>query len=307
MARRPPGVRTSARWLAGVAVAVVAVAAIVLAVLALQHVASRPAATEPDPIPSFTFGSPATPDPTPTPSATPAPVVGPSYPRAEERFLSVGSGGMWRGVAGECGVTDPLIERSTDGGQSWTDVTPLYRGIGQLLSLDAFAGTEAEALARMGDECETEALRTFTQGRFWEPYPEVLAASRYLDPGNPAVLVTPQGPIETPCADPRSVRAAGPVVALVCEGTAYSVGADRAWVPLAPPGATALAIAGDVLIVAAQEEGCEGLAITRLTGPGFADAAAVGCAPVDAAAPVGLAASGDDVLVWSADTVLRVP
>src|SRR3546814_11031113 len=89
---------------------------------------------------------------------------------------------MWRGIAGECGAAAPLIERSGDGGQSWEDVTPGYRGIGQVISLDSFAGTEAETVARMGAGCETQALRTFTQGEFWEPYPEVLAASRYADP-----------------------------------------------------------------------------------------------------------------------------
>ncbi|TXK16048.1 hypothetical protein [Microbacterium wangchenii] len=306
MARRPPGVRTSARWLAGVAVAVVAVAAIVLAVMALQHVASRPAATDPEPVPSFTFGSPATPEPTPAPSATPAPVPGPTYPPAEERFLSVGSGGMWRGVAGECGVIAPLIQRSTDGGQTWTDVTPLYRGIGQLISLDAFAGTEAEALARMGDECETEALRTFTQGRFWEPYPEVLAASRYLDPGDPTVLVTPQGPVETPCTDPRSVRASGATVALVCDDTAHVLGTDAQWTPLPTPDAAAVAISADAILVAARAGGCEGLAVTRFSGAGFADAAAVGCASVDPAAAVALATSGDTTFVWSGASLTRL-
>ncbi|QEW02159.1 hypothetical protein [Microbacterium lushaniae] len=307
MARRPPGVRTSARWLAGVAVAVAAVAAIVLAVMALQHGTSRPAATDPDPVPSFTFGPPATPAATPTPTTPTAPVAVTSYPRSDERFLSVGSGGMWRGVAGECGVTAPLIERSTDGGQTWTDVTPLYRGIGQLVSLDAFAGTEAEAIARMGDACETEALRTFTQGRFWEPYPEVLAASRYPDPAAPASLLTPQGPVETPCADPRSARASGATVALVCEGTAFVLGSDGQWAPLPATDAAAVAISADAVLVATREDGCEGLQITRLSGDVFADATSLGCAPVDPAAPVALASSGDATLVWSGDSLTRLP
>ena len=307
MARRPPGVRTSTRWLAGVAVAVVAVAAIVLAVMALQHGTSRPAATEPEPVPSFTFGSPATPTATPTPSTPPPPAPVASYPRSDERFLSVDSGGMWRGIAGECGVTAPLIERSTDGGQTWTDVTPLYRGMGQLISLDAFAGTEAEALARMGDACETEALRTFTQGRFWEPYPEVLAASRYLDPGAPTSLLTPQGPVATPCADPRSARASGATVALVCEGTAFTLGSDGQWSPLPATDAAAVAIAADAVLVATREDGCEGLQITRLSGAAFTDAAPLGCAALDPAAPLALAASGDAALVWSGDSLTRLP
>lgn len=307
MARRPPGVSTSARWLAGVLVAALAIGTIVLAVIAVDRVRSAPSTAEPGPAPSFSFGGAAT--PTPEPSATPTPPASGvlAYPRAQERFLSVGSGGMWRGIAGECGGAAPLIERSADGGRSWEDVTPGYRGIAQVVSLDAFAGTEAEAVARMGAGCETQALRTFTQGEFWEPYPEVLAASRYADPAAPSSVVTPQGAVPAPCADPRSVRAAGPTVALVCEATGYVLGGDRQWVPLPTADAVAVAIGGDALVVAARAPGCEGLEISRLTGDGFAQATPLGCAAVDSAAPVAVAAAGDGALVWSGDALIRLP
>lgn len=307
MARRPPGVSTSARWLAGVLVAALAVTTIVLAVIAIDRVRSTAPVADPAPSPSFSFGGAAT--PTPEPEATPTPPASGvlAYPRAQERFLSVGSGGMWRGVAGECGGAAPLIERSGDGGQSWEDVTPGYRGIGQVISLDAFAGTEAETVSRMGVGCETQALRTFTQGEFWEPYPEVLAASRYADPAAPSSVITPQGAVDAPCAEPRSVRAAGSTLALVCEATGYVLGADRQWVPLPTLDAVALAIGGDRLVVAARAAGCEGLEISSLSGDGFAQSAPLGCAAVDPAAPVAVAASGDGALVWSGDALLRLP
>ncbi|MGP3535779.1 hypothetical protein ACTU3I_13355 [Microbacterium sp. RD1] len=218
----------------------------------------------------------------------------------------MGPGAMWRAVAGECGSVAPLMERSTDGGQTWREVTPRYLGIGQVITLDAFAGTEAESVARMGAGCETQALRTFTQGRFWEPYPEVLAASRYLDPATPATVITPDGPLAAPCDDPRSARAAGSTLALVCAGTPFVLGGDRQWVQLPVPDAAALSIVGDRILVAARAAGCDGLAVTALSGSGFADAASLGCAPADPAAPVAVAAFDDGAVVWSGDAVTRL-
>jgi hypothetical protein len=301
MARRPPGVSTSARWLAGVLVAVLAIGAIVLSVIAIDRVRSPQASAEPAPAPTFSFGGAATTEP--TPSSTPAPVSAPTYPQAEERFLSIGSGGMWRGVAGECGAADPLIERSADGGRTWENVTPGYRGIGQVVSLDAFAGTEAETVARMGADCETQALRTFTQGEFWEPYPEVLAASRYLDPTAPNRLITPNGAIDAPCADPRSARAAGTTVALLCEGTAYALGSNGEWLPLPTPDAVAVAIAGNQLLIAARSTTCQGLEVSTLSGSGFSESAPLGCAAVDPAAPVAVASFDNGALLWSGDSI----
>lgn len=302
MARRPPGPRTSARWLGGALVAVLAVAAIVLAVIAVNRVRGPQVSAQPDPAPTFSFGAAPTSSPTPTPSSTPAP----TYPRAEERFLSVGSGGMWRGIAGECGGAPPLIERSVDGGETWEDVTPNYRGIGQVLSLDSFAGTEAEAITRVGAACETQALRTFTQGEFWEPYPEVLATSRYLDPATPSTLLAPQGSVATPCADPRSVRASGNTVALICDGTGFVLrGAE--WLSLPTPGVAAMSVSRGDALVAARSAACEGLEISVLSVDAFSEVRPLGCVAVDPAAPVAVASTGDGALVWSGDTLLRVP
>lgn len=302
MARRPPGPRTSARWLGGALVAVLAVAAIVLAVIAIDRVRPATPTTHSEPAPSFSFGA----EPSTTPTPTPTPSASASYPRAEERFLSVGSGGIWRGIAGECGSTSPLIERSVDGGQTWEDVTPTYRGIGQLLSLDSFAGTEAEAIARMGTNCETQALRTFTQGEFWEPYPEVLEAASYLDPSAPPTLVTPSGLVPAPCADPRSVRASAGTVALVCEGSAYVLDNGQ-WLALPVPNAVNVAIAGDRFLVAARSAACVGLEVSAAGGPGFSEVVPAGCAAVDPAAPAAVAPLDGGALLWSGQTAVRLP
>ena len=122
---------------------------------------------------------------------------------------TVGSGALWRGTAGACGGAAPTLERSRDGGDTWNDVTPRYLGIGQLLSVEAFAGSEAQIVARMGDDCELQALRTFTQGRFWESHPEALAASTYVDPADPTKVVIADADVTAPCATPWGARTDG--------------------------------------------------------------------------------------------------
>lgn len=305
MARWPRSVSTPAKWFSGVLVVSLAIATGVLVFLAVDRAAPPSAGGTADPIPTFSYGRPAaTSTATPTPDAA-APV---DIARESERFLSAGSGGMWRASAGVCGGVAPVIERSTDGGATWTTVTPTYRGIAQVLSLDSFAGTQAEAVAAMGPTCEVQALRTFTQGEFWAPYPAVLATSRYPTTADPAVIVTPAGPVTAPCADPRSFRASGSAVALVCDGTAYALSASGSWDALAPADAVAVAIDGADVLVASAQTGCAGIAITRVASGAQAPAQEAGCLEgADPASALAIAAVGEQVVAWSGDAVLRYP
>jgi len=280
-----------------------AIATGALVFLAVDRAAPPSAGGTADPIPTFSYGRPAA-TATPTPSAA-APV---NVARESERFLSAGTGGMWRASAGICGGTAPVIERSTDGGTTWTTVTPTYRGIAQVLSLDSFAGSQAEAVAAMGPTCEVQALRTFTQGEFWAPYPAVLTASRYPTAADPAVVVTPAGSITAPCADPRSFRASGSVVVLVCDGRAYELSDGGSWEALPPVGAVAVAIDGADVLVGSAQAGCAGVAITRVVGAADVAAQEVGCLEgADPDSALAIAAIGDQVVAWSRDALLRYP
>ncbi|MCC2034066.1 hypothetical protein [Microbacterium allomyrinae] len=291
-------------------VVVLAVGVGALAVLAYRSTAPQPRAAAPEPVPSFTFGS-RSPSPTPTavpaPTPTPAEVAAASVPdRSAERFLSAGSGAMWRGVAGACGATEPLIERSTDGGQTWVDVTPRYRGVRQMAALEVFAPTEAEMIASVGDDCATQALRTFTQGRFWDDYPDLLAAYHYIDPGDAATVVTPDGVIPAPCADARSLRAEGGLLALVCNGSAW-VWSGEIWNALPATGVIALDVAGDDVVVAySAPDSCAGVAVTRFIGAVPSGGESVGCAEgADPATPAAVSVR-DAAILWSGDTVFRL-
>lgn len=304
MARRPrTNISASAKWIAGVLVCVLVIATIVLVVLAVQRTSPTDPAEQPEPVPTFTFAAPASPAsaPAPSASASAAPPAAGADAGAASRFLSIGSGGMWRGTAGDCADVAPTIERSADGGQTWEDVTPTYRDIGRLVSLEAFAQTEAEIVASMGANCETQALRTFTQGEFWQPYDDVLAASRYVDPADPATVVTPRGRIPAPCPNPASFRAQGEAVALVCEGTAYGL-TDGAWSPLAIPDVVALAAASGDVVLASTAPGCGGITVTRAAGTATESTSCV--ADADPSAPLAIAATATEILLWSGDSLL---
>ena len=302
MARRSHSRRFRSRsttWIGAVVVVVLIVVVAVLVVVALDR--ARPAPTNESlaPVPTF---APATPVPSATPTPTAVPIT--AVPRAEERFLSISSEGiLWRGIAGSCAdESTPLIERSADGGATWNDVTPLYRGMTQIMRLDAFAGTQAQTVAML-DECAVDGLRTFTQGRFWESYEEVLAESAFIAGDDAGQIVTPDGTIAAPCAEARSLRGVGATVALVCDSQAFRLAGDE-WQPLGVENVVAVVTDDSSFVVAHVAPECAGLALSSVTD---ASITAIGCVEnADPAQSTAIEVSADSVLVWSAETFTEV-
>lgn len=293
MARRDRGGSTAGRVIATVAVVALAAGVIGLSYLALQQ--GKPASADGSaaPVPTFTLGV-STSSPTATSSAGTAPTTAPG---ADERFLTIADGVIWRGTAGECGEQPPTIERSNDAGKTWVDVTPTYRDIAQLRGIDPFADTEAEIVGDFGDECETQAMRTFTGGEFWAPYPEVLASSRYLD-GSSAI--TPDGDIDAPCASPSNIRASGDTVAIICDATGYTL-TGREWSPLPAEDVDALYVSESTILVAHKAASCDGTTITSYAGTTASNLTCIAAA--NPSSPAALSASH----LWSGDEIFTLP
>lgn len=281
-------------WVSIVIVAVLILAVGGLSWLAITRTQTPPPTESPRVAPTMGVTTPsATPTPTPTPTPTVAAATG-----ADERFLTASDGDLWRASAGQCGAVEPLLERSTDGGATWQDVTPRYRGIQQILALNPYAADQAMVVALMGEGCELQGLRTFTYGEFWEPNDEILASATYVDPANPAVVVTPDGTRDAPCATPTGVRADAGTTAVIC-GSDASQSTDAAtWSPLDQAGVLALTVAGDgqITTVRVDAASCNGLLVAESGA-----ATCIPSAPTDAAVAVTLDAGGVP-WVWAGDT-----
>lgn len=299
MARRAQ--RRPGWWVAVAAVAILAAGVGVLGLTAVQRVERATTTGTAAPVPTFSFGTRTSPPP--SAGATPAEVESPAA-REAERFLSVGASAMWRATAGVCGRVPPLLERSSDRGATWTDVTPRYLGIAQIASLEAFAGTEAQLVAATGSGCQTQALRTFTQGAFWETFD--LGGARYLDLADASSVREGTAVSPAPCANATGLRAGGSTVAMVCDRAAWSWD-GAAWRELSAREAVAVAIDGSDILVAQESADCPGVAVTRFSGAG-ASAAPEGCAEgADPTAPTAIAVSADGIWVWSEDVLRLLP
>ena len=287
----------TARWVAIAGIAVLVAAVLVLVWAALQHANPESAGGEAEPVQTFTLGV-QTQSPSPTPTAN-------SVNLEQTRFLSIGSEIWWRATAGSCTGPAPVVERSSDQGKTWANVTPAYLGIAQVQTLEAFSARDAELVAAMAG-CEPQALRTYTRGEFWASYPDVLAASRYIDPRDPGSVHLPSGPVPAPCPSAHGLHAFGDVVALVCDERAWSWSGDD-WVALTPEGVVAVSVDDSDVLVAHRTDECAGVAVSRVSAAVPDSASAVGCAEnTDAASPTAIATIGDDVIVWSGETVSSI-
>ncbi|MGU3357883.1 MULTISPECIES: hypothetical protein [Microbacterium] len=304
MARRDLTAPPIARALSVAGVGALALVVVALTALALQHDRSPQPSGAPTagPVPTFSFRGPG-PDASASPSSSATPATG----GAEERFLARSAEGMlWRATAGACGAGEPVVERSDDGGTTWVDVTPRSRGIAQVRALSGLSGTEAELIADAAD-CSPQLLRTYTQGRFWDPYPDLLARATYPSGSAPTVLASPSGEVALPCAAPASVRVGAQQTALVCDGVAHTRVGSGAFAPLPLADVVALDVLGRATaLVSAGTDACAGtLALTWVDAAGTASTPE--CIPdSDPAAPAAIAAFDDEVIVWSGDAVTTI-
>lgn len=300
--------RRPAAWMSVGLVSLIALVVVVLSVLALQRAQNTSHGGEVAPVPTFSLG--VTPGPSPSDGSTPGPTGDvPSVEpveRSAERFLATGGEGvLWRGIAGSCAdEATPVLERSIDGGSTWTDVAPYYLQVSQLAAVEPADGTQATIIASVGPDCVTQGLATFTDGEFWEPYEDVLASATFLSPADPAELVAPGATVEAPCDDARGARGSDGLVALVCDGEAQYL-ADGEWASLGVNGVVAVATLDDGFVVAHAAGDCDGLAISMVLTN--ADPSRAACAEgLDSASPTAIAAYANGIAIWNGDEVETV-
>lgn len=290
---------SSSRIVAVVAVAALAVGAGVLSVLALQRTERTDTPQTAPPAPTFSFAPGGGATSTPTPTATPDA----GADAAAERFAAVFGDQVWRATAGSCAAPEvaPVVEYSTDDGATWIDVTPADAR--QVLQLAAFGEGQGEVIAATGDDCAPAALRTYTAGRAWESYPNVLAGSTYVDPADRARIVMAGSPVAAPCADVRSVRSSRGVVGVVCDGVAYVGGSTGQWTEVTPEAIALDAVSGTIVVAHSAAACSGGVAVTRYASAGAA-AGELGCvSDVDAATPAALSVLDDALVLWSGDAI----
>lgn len=259
------------------------------------------------PAPTFTYAV-RTPTATATPTASTSPTPA-GAPGAAERFLSVGADAMWRATAGACGGAAPVVERSGDNGATWQSVTPTAKGAVQVLSLTSFGGRNATAVAALGANCTLNTLRTYTDGRFWEPYPDIFAADTYVLPGERAVIVDGTR-ITAPCATPWGLRSAGSTTAIICDDAAYRLDGQN-WTRLAQT-ARAVAVSADTVYIAQMDAACSGIRITAHSSDatGTSDLGCTTLDAADAAGPLALdassSASGPVLTLWVGSRLIDI-
>ena len=322
-----PGQRPAAATWGGVTLIAVGLTVLAVVVAALSIAALRQGRAPGDgdavgPAPTYTYGPrtssaapTATPAPTamsatpaPTSAATPASPAPPAIaaPGADERFLTVGAEAMWRGTAGSCGGTAPLIERSTDDGTTWQTVTPTTKGISRLLSLTSFGGRNATAVAELGGDCAPTTLRTYTDGQFWETYPDIFAVDTYV--GQSSIVVDGKN-VAAPCATPWGLRSASGTTALVCDDTAYRRDGDS-WTAIST-GARALAVTATDVYVAHADAACTGISVTAHATDGTSvDLGCTSLDPSQSSAPLALdsnpGASGTILYLWAGQRLIQI-
>jgi hypothetical protein len=160
-----------------------------------------------------------------------------------------------------------------------------------------------KAVVGAGANCAIGAYSSFTGGQFWQEYPQNLAGASYLDPADRSKIHTAAGAEASPCPAALQLASGANSTAVLCADTVFTRAGDGTWASAPVPGVLALAPSGSGYTLAvAGAAGCSGVSIQSLAVGG--SPTAVGCAAsVTAPAGVTLAQQGQDLWLWSGNTV----
>ena len=167
---------------------------------------------------------------TPTPTSEPAPEV---RPLELSRDLSAASEVIvWRSEKGSCSTgVAPVIETSTNGGIDWVARDLLRYDVREIVAIQVRSASYGIAVAKVGDECTTAGLRSFTGGQFWERADEVLSEFVFIVPGDqPSVMVFGEL-VSAPCPAPLQAASMAESLYVLCADGAVFALAESGWIP----------------------------------------------------------------------------
>ena len=274
---------------ATIGIAVLALADVVLIALALQAGAGTGAASTTVPRPTTSASSPAkgTTSPsatTPTPSSSNTATGAAAAHTGRVMIAAVDADHAWRAFAGSCETGGASIERTSDGGATWTPTAAPLKTITRLAPQD----TSSAFVVGAGKACTATERRTADGGATWTTGGDV-AQDWYIDPKDPVSFHSPVPSGVQPCTQgaPRDF-AVGPAgkAWVLCEGGAvrmtYSSG--REWIDAGQVDtALALSVVPNTNRAYAARTGgsdCAGVQVVRVDPNGGSNAV-TSCAKVD--------------------------
>lgn len=224
-------------------VGVLAVTAVLLAVFALRVPSSPDAGEVPGPIPTWGGGEAYS---TPTPTSSRAEAAANPSPQ----FLSMydQSSGI-RATAGSCAGAPPVVQRTADGGVTWTSVTFEGMDVRQVLGLNYVSESQIDVIAAVAG-CAPTVVSSFTGGEFWQAYPERIGSATFVQPIDPSTIRVQGADVAAPCTV-RAVQLVSQSLAALCSDGSVIIRSAASWIRLdtspvlamAPFGATSIAVA----------------------------------------------------------------
>lgn len=278
-------------------VGVVVLAAVVFALVMASLQLGAAAGEQPERRPVDLAAELVEPEPVPTEEPPALPELSPSMASLSLADETV----LWRAAAATCTVgaaaATPVVMERSDDAQTWAAVTPAGIDVREVLWLQAINAATAEAVVRVGPECETQVLRTFTGGDFWQAYPASITGAAAVD-AVAGVLRTPTAELPLPCEAPARAVAGAPAAApvVVCADQ-VAQWISGVWQPIALANVVAASAAADGALVTAREAvaECDGVLLQRWGADG-ANTAQL-CTP--GSGVLAVQAAGSTIWIWS--------
>lgn len=295
---------STSKLLAMVALVILAAVVVVLVLAALSRPEIRDAGELPGVAPTW-GGQSASPEPTETPAISTDGLGAPTMD-----FLDSSRGA--RALPASCDSDSSRLEVTNDAGENWTTLPVMGVNVRQILSIDYKSESQIDLVATVGEACTPTVVSTYTNGEFWESYPQRLSEKIYSEPTTNDTVIVTGGTSSIPClATGVSAGSSGAAVVRCAEEVGY-LSDERAWVPIFL-GQTVAHDAGDpsgaVTIAQFASGVCQGILVQRISAlaePRVLEAR--GCVP-DATSDnqYALSVAGSDIWLWDQASVWHSP